>query len=134
TVNTTTPAQLRKVQATSALLRRFFMVLFGLTFVALLGSVVASLTIAPAGVITLAAVEFAGEAITGKIQLIGMLRVVLGAAVGLKILSHLIKLFGLYADGKIFTSKNVSQIRQLGITALFFPAVWLLLLLAAAPE
>jgi predicted small integral membrane protein len=44
----------------------------------------------------------------------------------LKLNFHLINLFGLYADGKLFNRENVHQIRQIGIIILLFPALWVL--------
>ncbi len=122
------PTQLQAVQRASRSLRRFFMVLFGGTLLGSLALLFGQRTI------TLAGIAFAGDAVTGKIQTLWVIESVLTAAVLLKGLFHLIRLFGLYADGKIFTRENVRQIRQLGITLLLMPAVWLLVVLAAVPE
>jgi hypothetical protein len=40
--------------------------------------------------------------------------------------SHAIKLFGLYSVGVYFTAESVNHIRQIGITLLLVPAVWLI--------
>ena len=61
--------------------------------------------------------------------MIALIGTVLSSAILLKLDFHLIKLFGLYADGKIFTHDNVHEIRQIGITVLLFPALWVLGLL-----
>jgi hypothetical protein len=83
---------------------------------------------------TLAGVEFLGAAITAKIQLLWLLQIVLRAAIYLKLFYHLIRLLSLYSEGKLFTAQNVAQIRQLGLTFMFAPAVWLIVLIGAAPE
>jgi hypothetical protein len=83
---------------------------------------------------TLAGVEFAGASITGKIQLLWLLQIVLRTAISLKLFYHVIRLLGLYSEGKLFTGQNVAQIRQLCLTFMFTPAVWLIVLIGAAPE
>lgn len=40
----------------------------------------------------------------------------------------------LYFKGKVFTAQNVVQIRQVGLTYACAPAVWLVVLIGAAPE
>jgi hypothetical protein len=88
----------------------------------------------PQGVKVLAGVEFRGAAITGKIQLLWVLQTVLCVAVDLKLFYHLIRLLGLYSEGKLFAAQNVAQIRQLGVTFMLLPALWLIVLIGAAPE
>ena len=83
---------------------------------------------------TLAGVVFQGAAVTGKIQILWLAQIVLGAALSLKILYHLIRLLGLYSAGKLFTAQNVAQLRQIGVTCAFAPAVWLVGLIGAWPE
>ena len=80
---------------------------------------------APPAAITLAGVQFAGDAITGMLWFIWITASVLTAAVLLKLFFHLIRLFGLYAQAQIFTQQNVAQIRQIGISLLLLPVVWL---------
>jgi hypothetical protein len=88
----------------------------------------------PPGATMLAGVEFLGASITGKIRTLWLTKTVLGVAITLKLLYHLIKLMGLYAKGKLFTEQNVAQIRQLGLTFMCAPALWLVVLIGAAPE
>ena len=75
--------------------------------------------------ISIAGVQFAGEAVTGTVQMLWIAASVLTAAVLLKLFFHLIRLFGLYAEAMIFTQQNVAQIRQIGISLLLLPVVWL---------
>ena len=88
----------------------------------------------PADTRTLAGVEFQGAAITGKIQSLWLVQIVLGAALSLKILYHFIRLLGLFSNGKLFTAQNVAQIRQVGLTLLCAVPVWLVVLIGAGPE
>jgi hypothetical protein len=88
----------------------------------------------PPGTRTLAGIVFQGIAITGKIHVLWLLQVVLTAALNLKILYHFIRLTGLFSKGTLFTAQNVAQIRQVGLTFVCFPAVWLVVLIGAAPE
>jgi hypothetical protein len=88
----------------------------------------------PEGVRTLAGVGFQGTAITGKIQILWLTQLVLGAALSLKIFYHLIRLMGLFSKGKLFTEQNVAQVRQVGLTFICVVAVWLAVLIGAAPE
>jgi Protein of unknown function (DUF2975) len=83
---------------------------------------------------TLAGVVFQGAALTGKIQILWLVQLVLGAALTLKILYHLIRLMVLYARGRVFTAQNVAQIRQIGLTYACTPAVWLIVLIGAWHE
>jgi hypothetical protein len=83
---------------------------------------------------TLAGVEFHGEAVTAKIQGLWLAQMLLGAAVSLKILYHLIRLMVLYARGQLFTASSVAHLRQIGITYAAAVGVWLVPLIGAAPE
>jgi hypothetical protein len=88
----------------------------------------------PPGTRTVAGVVFQGAAITGKIQILWLVQLVLGAALTLKILYHLIRLMVLYSKGQVFTAQNVAQIRRVGLTYACAPAVWLIVLTGAWPE
>lgn len=88
----------------------------------------------PPGTRTLAGVVFQGTAIAGKIQTLWLMQVVLSAALSIKILYHLIRLAVLFSKGKLFTAQNVAQIRQVALTNMCVLAVWLVVLIAAAPE
>jgi DUF2975 family protein len=80
----------------------------------------------PHASVTLAGVQFTGEAVTGAVWMLWIAANVLTAAVLLKLFFHLIRLFGLYAQAQIFTQQNVAQIRQIGVSLLLLPVVWLL--------
>ena len=88
----------------------------------------------PPGTRTLAGVVFQGAAITGKIQILWLVQVVLGAALNLKVFYHLIRLTGLFSRGTLFTAQNVAQLRQAGLTYICQLPVWLVVLIGAAPE
>lgn len=88
----------------------------------------------PPGTRTLAGVVFEGTAITDKIHALYLVQLVLGAALTLKILYHFIRLMMLYAREKIFTAQSVAHIRQVGLTYACGLAVWLVVLIGAAPE
>jgi len=88
----------------------------------------------PADSRTLAGVVFEGAAITDRIHGLWLAQMLLSAALGLKVLYHFIRLMMLYLKGKLFTAQSVSQIRQVGVTFACGMAVWLLVLVGAAPE
>ena len=88
----------------------------------------------PPGTRTLVGVAFQGAAITGKIQILSLVQVVLSAALTLKVLYHLIKLTRLFSNGTLFTAQNVVQLRQAGLTLICQLPVWLVVLIGAAPE
>ena len=123
-----TAERLRRVQKYSAYVRGVFWFLF------VLGAAIWMITsiIALEGVfnprpdpsLRIGNTEYHGEAITGFVRAIGYVYASLGVIVALKLTFHLARLFSLYADGKIFSVENVRQIRQIGITLLLFPALW----------
>jgi len=88
----------------------------------------------PANTRTLDGVVFQGAAITGKVQILWLAQVALGAALSLKVLYHLVRLLGLYSQGKLFTAQNVARLRRIGIPFAFAPLVWLIALVGAWPE
>jgi hypothetical protein len=131
-MTTPLPSQLQKVQKLSRSMRRVFKFLFAVMLIALVASLI--LLFQPSeGPILLAGIELARESLTGWRTPFIVVFIVLHYAVWLKIFYHLIRLFGLYADAKIFTHGNVREIRQIGIAILVFPALWLFALLALAP-
>jgi hypothetical protein len=83
---------------------------------------------------TLAGVVFQGAAITDKIHGLWLTQMLLGAALSLKILYHLIRLMMQYYRGKFFTAQSVAQIRQVGLTYACSLVIWLVVLIGAAPE
>ena len=88
----------------------------------------------PPGIRTLAGVDFQIATITGKIESLWYLQLVLGAALNLKVLYHFIRLLRLFSNGKLFTAQNVAQIRQVGLTFFCAVPIWLIVLVCAAPE
>jgi hypothetical protein len=88
----------------------------------------------PADSRTLAGVVFEGAAISDKIHTLWLVQLVLGAALGLKVLYHFIRLMMMYSRGELFTSRSVGQIRQVGLTFALGVAVWFVALIGAAPE
>jgi Protein of unknown function (DUF2975) len=88
----------------------------------------------PPGSRTLAGVVFQGTAITGKIQILWLVRTALYALLNLKILYHFIRLLGMFAQGKLFTAQSVAQLRQIGLTLVSTLVVWLVALIGAWPE
>ena len=88
----------------------------------------------PADTRTLAGVVFQGAAITDKIHGLWLTEMLLGAALSLKILYHLIRLMTQYYRGKFFTAESVSQIRQVGLTFACSMLIWPVVLIGAWPE
>ena len=88
----------------------------------------------PADSRTVAGVVFEGATLPDKIQGLWLAQTLLGAALGLKVLYHLIRLMVLHTRGKVFTAQNVSQIRQVGLTYAGALVLWLLVIIAAWPE
>ena len=62
------------------------------------------------------------------------MQLLVDAALTLKILYHLIRLMMLYVKGQLFTAQSVTQMRQAGVTYLCALAIWLIVLIGAAPE
>jgi hypothetical protein len=128
---TITAKRLSTIQRASRALRGL---LIFLAAILLLGTLNNLLHPFPPDTRTLAGVTFHGPAITGKIQILWLVKTVLGVALNLKILYHLIRLLGLYSRGLLFTVQNVAQIRQAAVTLMFAPAIWLIVLIGAWRE
>jgi hypothetical protein len=126
---TDTAERLRRVQRYSASLRSLFLFLFVLG--AAVWMIVSIITLEgaihprPDPSIRIGNTEYSGGAVTGSLRAIGYVYASLTVAVALKLTFHLVRLFSLYADGKIFSAENVRQIRQIGVTVLLFPAAWI---------
>jgi hypothetical protein len=73
-------------------------------------------------------VLYGGDPVSGTVHVLSYVYSTLALAIFLKITFHLIKLFALYAQGKIFSAENVAQIRQIGYTVLLTPTLWVLTL------
>ncbi len=128
---TITASKLGAIQRASRGLRGLFIFLFVIAVLGVLSNLTHPL---PQSAKTLAGIEFVGPAVTEKIQLLWLLQNVLRTAIYLKLFYHLMRLLGLYSEGQLFTAQNVAQIRQLGLTFMFTPALWLMVLIAAAPQ
>ncbi len=123
--------KLAAIQRASRGLRGLFILLLAMVALGVLGD----LTHTHAqGAKVLAGVEFPGAAVTGKIQLLWVLQLVLHAAIYLKLCYHVIRLLGLYSQGRLFGAQNVAQIHQLALTLVWMPVIWLMVLIGAAPE
>jgi Protein of unknown function (DUF2975) len=123
------PARLRKIQRASRELRLLFIVLV------VLGVLTKLARPNPHGAkVVIAGIIFQGASLTGKVHILWIVQHVLGAAIGLWIFYHLVRLLGLYSQGRIFTAQNVAFIRRIGLSLFCFPLVWLVGLIGAAPE
>jgi Protein of unknown function (DUF2975) len=128
----TTARKLERIRRYSISLRRLARFLFVVT---LLGAVVSLLFILfqpgkwvePMDVI---GIRFTGMGADGTVRAFAALTVLLSAGVLARFFFHAIKLFGLYSRGAYFTAQSVAHIRQLGITLMLVPGVWLIGLLA----
>jgi hypothetical protein len=126
-----TPSRLSAIQRASRALLVFFIFMSVISLWGTLNNIVHPF---PPETRTLAGMVFQGAAITGKIHGLWLVQLVLSAAVTLKILYHLSRLAILYSGGKVFTAHNVAQIRQVGLTYAGALAIWLVVLIGAAPE
>ena len=126
-------ARLTDVRRWSGFLCRLFKLLFWLTAASLIvqfililigdetfGSVRIGLTTYPGGSVPPAARVVSW---IDSLAVIGIL---------LKLSFHLKSLFARYAEGEIFGRENVRQIRQIGLTVLLFPALWILVAITPA--
>jgi hypothetical protein len=74
---------------------------------------------------------YVGGEITWLVKIVVSIGWVLTVLITLKLVHHLTELFGLYARGEIFTSENVRQIREIGVSVFLFVAIWAYGLLAS---
>ena len=144
-MNNATAEQLKKVQKVSTIVKGAFqglMVLVSIaSFLKIAGLVFMSdttVTVTDAEVSEVAAgqrsfnmhlslldMEVAADEVQLSVRLLTGIALVLSLLVYLKILKHLVALFSDYEQGQIFTRANVHQLRQLGITILCIPALWI---------
>lgn len=126
-----TAAKLQKVKKYSASLRNLFGFFFALGLVGWLIRTIMMWSDAkphePTAV-QIGHLVYSGDPVSGTVHVLSYVYGTLSLAIGLKITFHLIKLFALYADGKIFSAENVRQIRQVGYTVLLTPALLVLTL------
>jgi DUF2975 family protein len=131
-----TAVKLQKVKRYSASLRNLFLFLFVLgaamwlisTIIALEGAFVHAGFGPPDAVfsepsVRIGGTEYRGDAVSGGIRALGIVFFTLNVALALTLTLHLVQLFDLYAEGKIFSAENVRQIRRIGITLMLFPAL-----------
>ena len=126
-----TADRLSTIQRASRALLVFFIFMSVISLWGTLNSIVHPF---PPGTRTLAGVVFKGTAITDKIHGVWLMEMLLGAALSLKILYHLIRLMMQFSRGKIFTAQSVAQIRQVGLTFACALVIWLVVLIAAAAK
>lgn len=131
-----TAVKLQKVKKYSASLRTLFMCLFVVgaamwlisTILALEGGFVHAGfgrpdAVYPEAIVRIGSTEYRGDAVSGGIRALSIVYFTLNVALVLALTLHLVQLFELYADGKIFSADNVRQIRRIGITLMLFPAL-----------
>jgi hypothetical protein len=121
----------RSVQRSSRALLVFFIFISVISLWSALNNIVHPF---PPDTRTLAGIVFEGPAITGKIHSLWLVQIVLGAALTLKILYHLIRLMMLYTRGGVFTAQSVAQTRQIGLTYACYLVIWSVVLIGIAPE
>lgn len=125
--------KLEKIQRFSRILRRICQAMFALMSLLLVICVVAVL--AGGGTISFFDISLPLRSFAFHQRIVLAPIILLLIAVPLKGLYHLQRLFGEYARGEIFTMESAGQIRQLGVTALLWPAanlLWIAVALALA--
>ena len=118
-MTTETAAKLQKVKKYSASLRDLFKFFFVIGLVGWAVLAIAGWLLDPS-VVRIGHLVYSGDSITLTVRVVGYVYNTLSAAIGLKATYHVMKLFALYAEGKIFSAENVRQIRQVGIAVLLF--------------
>lgn len=129
-----TQQKLEKVRKYSASLRGLCRLLSVILAVAGFVSLIMILTINDSQPVTRSidfnGVIYAGEEITLLVRIVIAFGLLLAVAIVLKVLHHLARLFGHYANGEIFTSESVRQIRETGKALFYALFVWLYALIA----
>ena len=123
--------RLRAIQRASRWLQILFILLAVLFVINRISVLTQTL---PTDTHTLDGVAFHGSALTNNIQILWIARLALGAALTLKAIYHLIRLFGLFRREKMFTPQQVAQVQQVALTLAFAPAMWALVLICVWPE
>ncbi|HEX7081580.1 MAG TPA: DUF2975 domain-containing protein [Gammaproteobacteria bacterium] len=124
--------KLERVARYSRSLRQLFQLLLGATAIALLvGTLLIATGTDPYDTsVTVGGAIYVGDVIPAVLRSMAVVGFILSTGILLKVLFHLVKLFGLYAQGKIFSADNVYQIRQIGIAVMLIPTLWTLGLIA----
>lgn len=126
-----TASKLANVQRYSASLKRLFQVLLVAVALAMCAKVfLIAIGDEVFSYLRIGLTEYRGESIPWAAHVISWVGNLLGLAILLKLFFHLQKLFGHYAEGRIFEKESVQQIRQIGVTVLLFPVLWLSLAIA----
>ena len=126
-----TEKKLEKVRKYSASLRslfRFFSVIVVIAMI--IGTVFLLTTSSEDTTFALLDMRFTGAELTPTIRVLAGIHLAIVFAILIKLLHHLAALFGLYAEGMIFTADNVAQIRQIGISVFLFCASWIYVIVA----
>jgi len=121
----------RKIQRAARSLRWFFILLSVLLVVGTINQMQHPF---PPDSRIVSGVVFHGASITRKIEIVWLVQTILGVAINLKVLYHIIRMLWLYSGGKLFTAQNVSQARQLAFTLMGAPVLWAGVLIAAWQE
>ena len=131
TMSPETEEKLAKVRRYSASLAKLFVFFQVIVVIGALISTALLLTAnSPNSTLVFVDTAFQGDEITLPVRLVTLTGMLLVFAIGLKLLYHLKSLFGLFAEGEIFTADTVSHIRRIGISIFLFLAVWLYAILA----
>jgi len=115
-------AKVRKYSASLRLLFNFFTVL--IVIGAVISVFILLLAKSADTQISISGIVFRGDEITPAMQLIGAIGFLISFGIAFRLLRHLSRLFGLYAQGQIFTAENVREIRQIGISVFLFCLTW----------
>jgi len=124
--------QLDNVRKWSGYLCRLFRILYWLTAATLATQLVLILSGDEYfGYVRIGLTEYRG-AVPLAAQVIAWINGLAVSGIFLKLFFHLGRLFEHYTQGTIFGRENVAQIRQIGITVMMFPILWILVAIAPA--
>lgn len=125
--------KLANIRRWSGYLRRLFKISFLLTAATLvMQSILILIGDETFSNVRIGLTSYSGGSVPAAAHVISWINSLAVLAIFLKLCFHLIRLFDHYAEGRIFGRENVHQIRQLGITVMLFPALWLLVAIAPA--
>jgi len=123
-----TQMQLERIRKVSRVVKAVCRILIGLTLIAFLVLVVAIIIASGGGSFYMVGTKIPKSQLTTGIRVVLITFFGLFGAVEIKGLYHLYKLFGNYAEGKIFTSESVAEIKQFGVTFLLWAGIHILAL------